>query len=353
MSVYALSACNQGCLATATTLMNAGGVYTGEYEYTGDECPGSGFNPDAGFDLVDASEYGTKTCYGADGSYMGQVSGNASCPNGVNCYSTTTGQFQTTATDPGSCPEGSVTKVQLSNELKSQTETVQTTNSTTVADDGTVTETQETTKTERAPDGTSVSSSTSTTNTTNPDGSTNSSSSSSVVSSACTGPDCDDEGEPAEEESFDGDAALICGSGVELQCTGSPILCGVAQMEHDQYCEMKDYDGALAHLQELIDDGLIEGAEFAEDGTLTVLDGGTFDISEEFELPQLFADSGAAGSCPAPYQIGDSFHTVFSWQPICDMLGMIRPIVLFAAVFFGGGILARAVTGVSYVKHVY
>jgi hypothetical protein len=306
-----LQICNQGCNATAAGgvgVFDATGTGVARYTYDGTPCPGGdGYNSELGIEDNILETEPPKNCYGADGSYLGQVSANANCPNLVNCYSVDDGQFMGTAGDPSSCEAGTVTKTELPPAIKNQIDTTQQTTESTSNPDGSVTETTTTETTEKGADGSTYSRQTTTTCTTAADGTRSCNTTVSDVADACTGADC-------------------------------PV---------DPMSEQ----GVEAAVKQAKAQGVLPSGETDEWGQLTGIHAGTVDVSEQFGLSDIFADNGAAGSCPSPESIGLGIigqAIEFKWDTVCEFLSFIRPIVIFAAMWIAAAMISGTVLGTSY-----
>ena len=129
-------------------------------------------------------------------------------------------------------------------------------------------------------------------------------------SSACTGEGCDD------------GKSKIAGMGCEvpINCKGDAIQCAMAKQLKDQNCFF-EFDAADI-------EGQLQGEEYSVLGSLA---GDSDDIS----LNNIVKDTGAFSenrSCPPPIDftvLGSSFTVEV--QPLCDLAGLIRYLVLAAA----------------------
>lgn len=339
-----LQLCNQGCNATrygGLSTFLADGTGIGSYEYDGTPCPGGdGYDPEAGIEDNILETEPPKSCFGADGSYLGQVSANATCPNRVNCYSTVDGSFVGTADGSTSCTGDTVTKTQLEN----NPDLIQQTSSTEVGADGTVTESTETTTTQTGADGSTHSSTTSYGKTTSPDGTVTESESTTETVESCSGDDCPEEPQVTQADDCDED----------FVCNLDPVNCEILRIERENYCEARPTVSNIAELKALVE-GKIEAGELGDPSTdnygqLESLDAGTVDIGEEFNLGEIWSDRGAAGSCPAPYTMDLMIYKPisFDWHYICEYATAIRVVVIFAAIWLAGAMVSRTVLGTSY-----
>jgi hypothetical protein len=109
--------------------------------------------------------------------------------------------------------------------------------------------------------------------------------------------------------------------------------------------------GVEAAVKQAKAQGVLPSGETDEWGQLTGIHAGTVDVSEQFGLSDIFADNGAAGSCPSPESIGLGIigqAIEFKWDTVCEFLSFIRPIVIFAAMWIAAAMISGTVLGTSY-----
>jgi len=84
-------------------------------------------------------------------------------------------------------------------------------------------------------------------------------------------------------------------------------------------------------------------------GQSNMLNGGEINVSEHFNLNSIWADNGNAGSCPSPATfsvLGGTYEV--SYQPLCDLAGYLRPLVILAAMWISGSMISQVLVGTRY-----
>jgi hypothetical protein len=134
-----------------------------------------------------------------------------------------------------------------------------------------------------------------------------------------------------------------------FECKGSPIYCFIAKTQYETACEASDPDSAKQAIQKAINDGDIEFSGADLWGQLLELDQGEFNLADQFNIQQLWSDSGNAGTCPQPVSFTISAGTYeISFQPLCDLAGYLRPLVILAAMWISGSMLSQVLVGTRY-----
>jgi hypothetical protein len=143
-----------------------------------------------------------------------------------------------------------------------------------------------------------------------------------------------------------------CGS--TFACTGDPVYCAALNFDRANHCEGKAIADALG--DNFLDDSLAEGQTqletelgeepLDEDGSLTSLTTTDIDLDSLVNVGSIFNQSQVAASCPAPYalplQIGGMQH--FDYQPFCDVLERLNPLVITIFSFLASMMIFRGLT---------
>jgi hypothetical protein len=134
-----------------------------------------------------------------------------------------------------------------------------------------------------------------------------------------------------------------------FECKGSPIDCFIAKTQYESACEASDPDSAKLAIQKAINDGDIEFSGADQWGQLSELDQGEFNVAEQFNIQQLWSDSGNAGTCPQPARFTITAGTYeISFEPLCQLAGYLRPLVILAAMWISGSMLSQVLIGTRY-----
>lgn len=303
--------------------------------------------------LVDTSDYGCDQPEETSNRNVDtETSGTPDAPT------TTTRDDKGTPDDPSD--DTTVTRSTTTTESPDgSTTTTSTTRETTSDGDTTTT----TTTTRRSEDGTT----TTTTTREGPNGERTVSGSSTGGSRTCEGPDCD-----AIENDGEGTTAGQCGS--PPKCTGKPIECAMLAQEYNLQCGVSigshlDCNSPLTCEGDPLDCAIIEQNKqqyctltltegFEESESLLTLKVGIDDGSDyfgtdgtnEINLSNAFQPDdtglGWASSCPASYSFSIYGETVdISFQPLCDWLIFLNPLLLLIGYVHAGFIFMRGVTG--------
>jgi hypothetical protein len=139
-----------------------------------------------------------------------------------------------------------------------------------------------------------------------------------------------------------------------FSCTGDPVYCAALNFDRTNHCEGKALADSLG--DNFLDDSLAEGQtqletelgeeSLDEDGSLTSLENIDVDIASLVDVNSIFNQSQVAASCPAPYslplQIGGMQH--FDYQPFCDVLERLNPLVITIFSFLASMMIFRGLT---------
>jgi hypothetical protein len=139
-----------------------------------------------------------------------------------------------------------------------------------------------------------------------------------------------------------------------FSCTGDPVYCAALNFDRTNHCEGKTVADALGDnfLNDALSDGQTDlenqlGSESLDtDGSLTSLENIDVDIASLVDVNSIFNQSQVAASCPAPYplplQIGGMQH--FDYQPFCDVLERLNPLVITIFSFLASMMIFRGLT---------
>lgn len=118
-----------------------------------------------------------------------------------------------------------------------------------------------------------------------------------------------------------------CGA---FTCDGDAVVCAIAKEQHKRNCEL---DTAAQST------GVMADARDALNGVPDPT-GNAFRNPQSSSLPSMFnTTDGMAGSCPSPAAfsvLGVSLS--FSYQPMCDLAGLLRPMLIAFALLVGARI---------------
>jgi hypothetical protein len=121
------------------------------------------------------------------------------------------------------------------------------------------------------------------------------------------------------------------------------------KLQHVAACVRGDKSAAEQAVSDAIASGDIDFDGTDDWGQLNGLNNGEFNVSESFNLGAIWTDSGASGSCPAPISISTNVASFeFSFQPMCDLAGMIRALVILSAMWISGSMVAQVLAGTRY-----
>jgi hypothetical protein len=148
--------------------------------------------------------------------------------------------------------------------------------------------------------------------------------------------DCDPETEecgecnPATEDCGEVSGTASCDA--EPECDGDVLQCERILQEWRMFCAWSP-----ANVNSALDNSAVfqefnKDAGTEEDGSLSFLNPDVVDVQSELGLSNILADRGNSGSCPSPYTLNFQIGTQqFDYDPICQTMTSIRPLVLAAA----------------------
>ena len=123
-------------------------------------------------------------------------------------------------------------------------------------------------------------------------------------------------------------SATDCNS--PLVCTGDAIACAALALQKQEHCESN------ATAQYLAQDSLLDG-----NNTKNTI--GDIDFNVDNIVGQYDQSGFVSGTCPAPMSI-DYFAgaVTVSFEPMCDLAGLISPLLIGFALFIAGRIVLRS-----------
>ncbi|MBR9827163.1 MAG: hypothetical protein GYB41_00690 [Oceanospirillales bacterium] len=134
-----------------------------------------------------------------------------------------------------------------------------------------------------------------------------------------------------------------------FQCSGSVINCYLAEKQYNYACAFYDDDEMSSAVSDAISAGYLPEGKLDEYGQLDGLDSGEVNIAQSFNVSSMWQDSGSSGSCPAPIQRTIAgFNIDFSFQPLCDLAGLIRGFVIFMATWLSANMLSQVLLGTRW-----
>jgi hypothetical protein len=140
-----------------------------------------------------------------------------------------------------------------------------------------------------------------------------------------------------------------------FSCDADALTCVALKFENDQFCEAQDFADTLSEtdLTDALDNSQTELENelgqlpdpVNEDGVLTALEPELTPIDEVLNLTAIFNPTPTSGTCPSNYDMNLLGSIVsFSYQPFCNVLGAIRPLVILLFSWIASLMLFRGIS---------
>lgn len=349
---YSAYGCHKGCsmrdVGGYVEGYQSGQPYTSNYEYTGEVCPNSTYDPNAGIDVYQHDD-DLQNCYDSTGRLIGRIGKNLSCPQLDICYNPD-GSVAGTTSQSTSCSTGSKYNELDQTAQQNAGGTPDSATTVTESPDGSSTTVNETTETQTGLDGSSSTTSATTTTVTDSQGNVVSeetqTSQTNEQQNIClinpNAPEC------SQYDEENASASLSGNCDIPPTCSGDPVGCASVELQWQQVC--------AAEIQEVTKQDLADyksgegkgdfGVDVDSNGQLAALDRGEFNIADSLNLDQL-GDKGSAGSCPSPHDLGLLGSLIqFKYDSICDFASSVRPLVIFSSIFLCMVMVRRSIVGV-------
>lgn len=139
-----------------------------------------------------------------------------------------------------------------------------------------------------------------------------------------------------------------------FQCTGDAVECINLEFQHYKFCEAKsladtltdDFLGDSLDISQAALESELGAAPLDSDGQLTTLENVNIDIASIIDVAGVFNQTQVAASCPAPYPLPLAIGGMqsFSYEPFCDVLEALNPLVITIFSFLASLMIYRGIT---------